>query len=67
MLESFPEIDDFDFKQLSPYVMQFYIESYLNGNSKQDSKEKLKYLSKRFLLIENKLEVATEFVSEIYK
>ena len=32
-----------------------------------DEEEQLKYLSKRFILIENKLGFCTEFVKELYK
>ena len=42
--------------------MQFYIEAYQNGNKDKDSKEQLLYLSKRFILIENKLGVSTDYV-----
>ena len=56
---------------LSPYVMQFYIESYKHGNGRHSSgsaekeKEKLIYLSERFLLIDTKLGVASDFADNI--
>jgi len=46
--------------------MQFYAESYKHGNP-LESKETLRYLSKRFILVENKLGLATEFVPDLYK
>jgi len=35
LFEKFPDIDEFDFDQLSPYVMQFHIECFLT-NPKED-------------------------------
>ena len=77
LLLKFPEIDEFDFEQLSPYVMQFYIQAYNNGNQTNQSDRpkkpeaeddhELRYLSKRFILIENKLGVATEYVANLFK
>jgi hypothetical protein len=66
LFDKFPGIDEFDFQQLSPYVMQFYIESYKHGNPRE-SKEQLRYLSKRFILVENKLGMGTEFVAQLFK
>lgn len=53
--------------------MQFYIESYKNGNGRHSSqdadkeKEKLVYFSERFLLIDTKLGVASDYAETIIK
>ena len=79
IMNKYPRITEFEFEALSPYVMQFYIESYQAGNqmetekdpsgrrTKTDDEEMIKYLSPRFILIGYKLGVGTQFVIEILK
>lgn len=50
---------------LTPFVMQYYLESYEAGNSMDMQGETLRYLSKRFILIGAKLGCATDFVKDI--
>ena len=64
IFEKFPGITEFEYEALLPYVMQFYIESYSNGNplentSDNEEENKMNYLSERFILIGTKLGVGT--------
>lgn len=51
LLKTFSDIDEVEFEALTPYVMQYYIESYEAGNSMDMEGEQLRYLSKRFILV----------------
>ena len=59
LLDRFPNIDEVEFEALSPYVMQYYIQSYAEGNSMDMEGEELRYLSNRFILVGTKLGCAT--------
>jgi hypothetical protein len=60
LLSSYPSIDEVDFKNIIPLVMTWHIESY-----KIKKPEELKYLSERFILIDTKLGIATQFVPQL--
>ena len=45
--------------------MTYYLESYRAGNPMDMEGEKLRYLSKRFILVGSKLGCATEYVKDI--
>ena len=60
LLETFPNIDEVEFEALTPFVMQYYLESYEAGNPMDMEGEKLRYLSKRFILVGTKLGCASE-------
>lgn len=51
LFKTFNDIDEVEFEALTPYVMQYYIESYEAGNPMDMEGEQLRYLSKRFILI----------------
>ena len=57
LLSAYPNIDEVDFKNIIPLVMTWHIEAY-----KIKRPDELKYLSDRFILIDTKLGIATQFV-----
>jgi hypothetical protein len=62
ILEKFTDIDEIDFDQLSPLVMEYHVESY-----KEKKPDELKYFSERFILIQTKLGIATQYVPALMK
>ena len=65
LLDTYPDIDEIEFEALTPFVMQYYLESYRAGNPMDMEGEVLRYLSKRFILVGTKLGCATDFVKDI--
>ena len=67
LLDEYPDIDEVEFEALTPFVMEYYLQSYEDGNDMDMEGEKLRYLSKRFILVGTKLGCATAFVPEIVR
>ena len=67
LLEEHPSIDEVEFEALTPFVMEYYLQSYEDGNDMDMEGEQLHYLSKRFILMGTKLGCATEFVPDIIR
>ena len=60
LLQTYPAIDEVDFKNIIPLVMTWHIEAY-----KIKKPDELKYLSEKFILIDTKLGIATQFVPQL--
>ena len=67
LFERFADIDEVEFEALTPYVMQYYLESFAQGNTMDLEGEKLKYLSERFILVGTKLGCASQFVCDLIR
>lgn len=67
LFDRFCDIDEVEFEALTPYVMQYYLQSYEDGNDMEMEGQELRYLSKRFILVGTKLGCATEFVPDILR
>ena len=62
ILKKFTDVDELDFDQLSPLVMEYHVESY-----KENKPQELRYFSDRFILIQTKLGIATNCVPPLMK
>ena len=70
LLTEHPTIDEFEFEILTPFVMQYYIESYQNGNktgagAQKPDDENIIYISPRFILIGTKLGMVNDNAKQI--
>jgi len=70
LFERFPDIDEFEYELLTPFVMEYYLESYKNGNktgagAQKPEEENIFYISPRFILIGTKLGMASDNVKAI--
>ena len=65
LFDIYPDIDEVEFEALTTYVMEFYLQSYEAGNPMDMEGEKLRYLSRRFILVGTKLGCAADHILNI--
>ena len=70
LFDRFPDIDEFEYELLTPFVMEYYLESYKNGNKtgaggQTPEDENILYISPRFILIGTKLGMESNNVKAI--